>query len=74
MAVTDINRPAKKLQAKFIGPFPMAQVLSPVSLQLTLSQNMHVNPVFHTSILRKYIPNDFSDCYQVPPPSVVIHG
>ena len=48
------NQPASKLAAKRYGPFPVAQVLSPVTYQLTLPSQWKIHPVFHVDLLTPY--------------------
>jgi hypothetical protein len=46
---------SRKLLAKWIGPFVVAQVVSPVAFKLDLPpQYKQVHPVFHVSLLRPY--------------------
>ena len=48
------DQPASKLAAKRYGPFPVAQVLSPVTYQLTLPNQWKIHPVFHVDLLTPY--------------------
>lgn len=47
-----IERPARKLSEKFIGPFRIAEVMGPVTYRLELPPAMRIHDVFHTSLLR----------------------
>lgn len=49
---------SQKLLPKFVGPFKIIRVVSPVAYELELPSSMKIHPVFHVSKLRKYIPND----------------
>jgi len=71
----DLQRPLKKLQPKFIGPFPVSKVISSTAYQLTLPHTMHIHPVFHISLLKRYTenPDTFPNRQQVPPPPVIIN-
>ena len=46
------RRPLKKLQAKFVGPYKIIAVISPMAYKLDLPSTMHVHPVFHISLLK----------------------
>jgi hypothetical protein len=49
---------SQKLLPKFVGPFKIVKVVSPVAYELELPSSMKIHPVFHVSKLRKYVPND----------------
>jgi hypothetical protein len=44
----------RKFQAKFIGPFEIIQVISPVAYKLALPRSLRMHPVFHASLLRPH--------------------
>ncbi len=47
-----------KLRPHFIGPFEILERIGAVTNRLALPPSFaHVHPVFHISILRKYVPN-----------------
>ncbi|CAM4606773.1 unnamed protein product [Leuciscus chuanchicus] len=51
-----LQYPSRKLAPKFIGPFRVIKVLSPVSVRLRLPANLRrVHPVFHVSCLKPVI-------------------
>jgi hypothetical protein len=47
----DTVRPSAKLDYKYIGPFPVEQVINKQAYKLKLPQNMTIHPVFHVSLL-----------------------
>ena len=64
-----------KLLSKFIGPFEITQVISPVAYRLQLPNSLSIHPVFHVSKLKSY--QDGASAYpdrptlQRPPPQVI---
>jgi transposase InsO family protein len=70
----DRQRPSRKMNPRFIGPYRIVKMVSPVACKLELPPTMTIHPVFHVSLLRKYQPNpeEFSERCQPPPPPVVI--
>lgn len=68
------QRPSRKLQDKYIGPFPIIEVISPTAYKLQLPPTMRVHPVFHVSLLKRYVKNPemFAERVQEPPPPVIV--
>ena len=66
------DQPTSKLAAKRYGPFPVAQVLSPVTYQLTLPEQWKIHPVFHVDLLTPYKEMAFHGTnYTRPPPDLI---
>lgn len=70
-----------KLQHKFVGPFKVVNVVTPVTYKLELPSIYKVHPVFHVSKLRRYLESDpeqfpdrEDDNIQPPPPIVTDDG
>jgi hypothetical protein len=63
-------RPAKKLDFRKIGPYPIIAQINPVTYRVQLPPDVHVHPVFHASLLTPHIPNTISDRHPAPPPPV----
>ena len=64
--------PTTKLAAKCHGPFPIQQVLSPISYQLTLPEQWKIHDVFHVDLLTPYRETEFhSPNYAQLPPDLV---
>lgn len=68
------TRPSGKLDVKRLGPFQINQKVSTVAYKLDLPASLRIHPVFHVSLLEKYIPNTFENRIQEPPPPLVIEG
>src|SRR6185295_6831912 len=73
---TQKNRPSRKLQPRYIGPFQIIQVISDVNYKLELPGTMKIHPVFHVSLLKRYIENseEFPFRIQLPPPPIQVDG
>ena len=66
------NQPTAKLAARRHGPFPVKQVLSPVTYKLSLPSTWNIHPVFHTDLLTPYRATPFhGENYQHPPAELV---
>ena len=64
--------PTAKLATKRHGPFPIQQVLSPISYQLTLPEQWKIHDVFHVDLLTPYRETEFhGPNYAQPPPDLV---
>ena len=62
------DRPVKKLDWKWYGPFPIAKILSKHNVVLTLPASWRVHPVFHVERLRKSPPQLVPEQARPPPP------
>ena len=61
------NQPTAKLAARHHRPFPVKQVLSPVTYKLSLPSTWNIHPVFHTDLLTPYQETPFhGENYQRP--------
>jgi hypothetical protein len=68
-------RPSKKLQSRFIGPYLIVEIISPVAYRLALPPTLKIHPVFHVSLLKPYAsPEAVPDreVKQLPPPAVLV--
>ena len=62
------TRPAKKLDDKWFGPYPIAAKISRNAYRLTLPKSMKIHPVFHVSRLRRFVPDPIPGRHPPPPP------
>ncbi len=73
----DINfrLPTRKLGPKFIGPFIVAKVLSPVTDRLKLTPQFYkIHPVFHVSKIKHVFRSPLQPLISAPPPPRLIEG
>lgn len=71
------TRPTKKLDDKWFGPFPIDKILSRNAYRLKLPTHFKkVHPVFHVSLLRRFIPDPILERPQPnhPPPEIDEEG
>ncbi len=64
-----------KLAPKFIGPFPVTKILSPVAVRLKLPPAYRrIHPVFHVSKLKPVFRSTLNPPAPVPPPPRFVDG
>ena len=64
-----------KLAPRRHGPFPITQVISPVTYRLALPHQWTIHPVFHASLLTPYSETkEHGENYSRPPPDLVGGG
>ena len=62
----------KKMKPKQEGPFPITEVLGPVTYQLQLLAMWQIHNVFHAALLQPYKENEvYGENYTEPPPELV---
>ena len=67
-----MERPSKKLSERYIGPYPIVEVISPTTYRLELPRSMQNHNVFHTNLLRAAATDPLPGQHQASPPRVVI--
>ena len=78
LSTTNLQLPStmsKKLAAKYLGPFTVEKVISPVAYKLKLPQSLKIHPVFHVSLLQPWhkaheFPTHVDATVYHPPPVV----
>ena len=68
------NQPTAKLAARRHGPFPVEQVLSPVTYKLSLPLTWNIHLVFHTDLLTPYQETPFHGKNYQRPPAELVQG
>jgi hypothetical protein len=53
--VVDRKRRLNKLDERYLGPFEIIQVVSPTAYKLKLPDTLKIHPVFHVSLLERYL-------------------
>jgi hypothetical protein len=59
------------LYPKFVGPFQITEVVNDTSYRLELPKSMPIHDVFHTSLLKEYIPSRMA---KPPPVPIEVDG
>ncbi len=67
----DTHLPSK-LRRRWIGPFKVTEVISPVAYRLGLPPGWKIWPVFHVSNLKRYHRSDEFVRMEEPPPSLLV--
>ena len=62
----------RKLQRRFVGPFPIEQKIGKAAYKLQLPKTWTVHPVFHTSLLRPWRSSEWSCPVNTPAPDVQV--
>ena len=62
------NRPTKKLDYTYIGPFRIKRKINSVAYEIDLPPNYKIHNVFHVKLIKKYVPSDNE--HVIPPPPI----
>jgi hypothetical protein len=69
-----MNRPSRKLDDKYYGPFPVIKEVGKYAYELNLPATMDVHPVFHVSLLEPVRDDCFPGQVATPPSPIIIEG
>uniref|UniRef100_A0A8C5M348 Gypsy retrotransposon integrase-like protein 1 n=1 Tax=Leptobrachium leishanense TaxID=445787 RepID=A0A8C5M348_9ANUR len=69
-----LSCPTKKLGPKYIGPFTIVIVYSPVHVRLELPPSMKVHPVFHVSLIKPHVADTLFRRPLAPPGPLLVDG
>jgi hypothetical protein len=75
LTTQDMRTRRGKLNPRYLGPYRVKRIVSPVNVELDLPRSMRIRPIFHVSKLKPYQNNDetlFPDRQQLDRPSPVI--
>ena len=76
LSAKDLNLkvPSKKLAPRFVGPFPISQVISPAAVRLRLPRSLRVHPTFHVSQVKPVKDSPLVPAVKPPPPPEMVDG
>ena len=63
-----------KLRRRWVGPFKISRVISPVAYGLDLPPAWQVHPVFHVSNLKRFHRSTQFEREEQPPPPILVEG
>ncbi|KAM8945856.1 protein-glutamine gamma-glutamyltransferase E-like [Pelodytes ibericus] len=69
-----LSCPSKKLGPRFLGPFSITEVISPLVMRLRLPPSMKIHPVFHVSLLKPWGDNPFPGRLVPPLDPILVDG
>ena len=68
------DRPSKKLDYTWIGPFRITRKINRVAYEVELPPTSRTHNVFHVKLIKKYIPSNEKDKHVIIPPPIRVDG
>src|SRR5436189_4214280 len=66
------RRPSKKLNHRYLEPFPITKLIETKAIRVGLLKTMHYHNVFHVSLLEFYRSNTFDGRKERLPKSIIV--
>ena len=63
-----------KLRRRWIGPFSIANMISPVAYRLNLPPTWRIHPILHVSNLKRFHQSEEFERVERPPSPIVVNG
>jgi hypothetical protein len=68
------NRPSRKLDDKYYGPFPVIKEVGKYAYELNLPATMDIHPILHVSLLEPVSNDPFPGQAVTPPGPIIVEG
>lgn len=63
---------SRKLTPRFVGPFPVSEIINPAGVRLTLPRSTRVHPTFHVSKLKPLVESPLVPASPALPPRRIV--
>ena len=69
-----LQRPTRKFDHRFIGPFKIIKFIPPHQYQLDLPSHLRIHDTFNVKLLERYVENTIPHRVPPPPPPIEVEG